>query len=70
MDNLNMRRKRWNTIGFTIFIIYFFLVLGLMIVGRHYKKEFDIIQNILVGVCIVLIIAVTIYRISWILKNK
>ena len=57
MDNIPYKRKRWNTIGFIAFIVYLFIVLGLMIIGRQYPNIQDVIQMVFAGVSIVLVVA-------------
>lgn len=56
MDNIPYKRKRWNTIGFMAFIVYLFIVLGLMIIGRQYPNLHDVIQMVFAGVSMVLVV--------------
>ena len=56
MDNIPYKRKRWNTIGFIAFIVYLFIVLGLMIIGRQYPNLHDVIQMVFAGVSMVLVV--------------
>ena len=57
MENIPHKRKRWNTIGFIIFIVYLFIVFGLMLIGHKFKDDHDNIQNIIVVIGIALVIA-------------
>ena len=69
MDNIPHKRKRWNTIGFVVFIAYFFVLLGLMAIRHHFRNEFDVIQVMFEGLCIVLMVVVILYGIQIIRKR-
>ncbi len=55
MDNIPHKRKRWNTMGFIVFIVYLFIVFGLMHIGHKFKDEHYVIQNTIVGLGIALV---------------
>ena len=55
MDNIPHKRKRWNTMGFIVFIVYLFIVFGLMLIGHKFKDEHDVIQNTIAGLGIALV---------------
>lgn len=69
MDNIPHKRKRWNTIGFIVFIVYLFIVFGLMFIGHKFKDQHDVIQNTIVGLSIILVIA-AIMNCCWIIYKR
>ena len=63
MNNSVFMRRRWNTIGFIIFIAYFLVSLGLFAIGRRFQSVLGIIQIILLCVCVIMAVIIIINRI-------
>ena len=63
MDNSNFKRRRWNTIGFVVFVAYFLVSLGLFAIGRRFQSVLGIIQIILLCLCVITAVIVIINRI-------
>ncbi|SUB95026.1 Uncharacterised protein [Prevotella intermedia] len=56
MEPLNMRRKRWNLLGFVASVIITFGMMGLIIYGQEHKGQLEDVLYILVrytGSCII-----------------
>ena len=56
MSNVNIKRKRWNAIGFILSLVYFFVVIGLLMAKRKIDKELDVIPYICGCICVFIII--------------
>ena len=70
MEPLNMRRKRWNLLGFVTSVIVTFGMLGLIIYGQEHKGQLEDVLSILVVILVVALFAIISYNVKRIIKNK
>ena len=70
MESLNMRRKRWNLLGFVASVIVTFGMLGLIIYGQEHKGQLEDVLSILVVILVVALFAIISYNVKRIIKNK
>ena len=70
MEPLNMRRKRWNLLGFVASVIVTFGMLGLIIYGQEHKGQLEDVLSILVVILAVALFAIISYNVKRIIKNK
>ena len=70
MEPSNMRRKRWNLLGFVASVIVTFGMLGLIIYGQEHKGQLEDVLSILVVILVVALFAIISYNVKRIIKNK
>lgn len=70
MEPLNMRRKRWNLLGFVASVIITFVMFGLIIYGQEHKGQLEDVLSILVVILVVALFAIISYNVKRIIKNK
>lgn len=70
MEPFNMRRKRWNLLGFVASVIVTFGMLGLIIYGQEHKGQLEDVLSILVVILVVALFAIISYNVKRIIKNK
>jgi high-affinity Fe2+/Pb2+ permease len=70
MEPLNMRRKRWNLLGFVASIITTFVMIGLIIYGQEHRGQLEVVLSVLVVILIVALFAIISSTVKRNIKNK
>jgi high-affinity Fe2+/Pb2+ permease len=70
MEPLNMRRKRWNLLGFVASIITTLVMIGLIIYGQEHRGQLEVVLSVLVVILIVALFAIISCTVKRNIKNK
>ena len=70
MEPLNMRRKRWNLLGFVASIITTFVMIGLIIYDQEHRGQPEVVLSVLVVIMIVALFAIISCTVKRNIKNK
>ena len=70
MEPLNMRRKRWNLLGFVASIITTFVMIELIIYGQEHRGQLEVVLSVLVVILIVALFAIISCTVKRNIKNK
>lgn len=65
MESNNLRRKRWNLLGFIASVFITFAIIGLIIFSQGHKEQLEVVLSILTVVLVIALFAVIRAQVSF-----